>query len=94
MVMFLTGIFISGYYLLELTVDEDEDMIHERHAETIRLSELVSITYKERRNGSLKSLFFKDSGVKYIDFKTNRETADRIVEQILKANPSVTVIHK
>ena len=87
------ALFYGQYFLYKLTIDDEADTItdNRRKQYPLKLSEIKTITYKENKNGKFRSLFIHDTGVGFRDIKTSKENADKIVAQILKANPDVQV---
>jgi len=89
----LSGI-LNSNYLSTLTIDlEAGTVIVSRYKNCpIRLSELVSITYKKRiLDFNNISLVLHDNDIRFVDFYTNKEIADQIVEKLLELNPSIEV---
>ena len=89
------ALFYGQYKLLTLTVDEEADTITDsrRKKYPLKISQIKTATYKENRKGRFRSLFLHDTGVGFMDIRTSKENADKIVEQILKVNPGVVVDH-
>lgn len=89
------AMFYGQYKLLTLTIDEEADTITDSRQKKypLKISQIQSATYKESRKGKFRSLFLHDTGVGFMDIRTSRENADKIVAQILKVNPAVEVKH-
>ncbi len=90
----LYGAFFYGQYkLLTITIDEGADTIADSRVKKypIKISELKSADYKESKKGRFRSLFLHDTSNGFIDIRTNRATAEKMVAQILKVNPNVEV---
>ena len=89
------ALFYGQYKLLTLTIDEDADTITDSRQKKypLRISQIKSATYKESKKGRFRSLFLHDTGVGFMDIRTSKENADKIVNQILKVNPGVAVEH-
>lgn len=87
------ALFYGQYKLLTITVDEEADTITDSRLKKypLRLSQIKTATFKESRKGRFRSLFLHDTGVGFMDIRTSRETAERMVAQILKVNPAVEV---
>ena len=89
------ALFYGQYKLLTLTIDEEADTITDSRQKKypLRISQIKTATYKESKKGRFRSLFLHDTGVGFMDIRTSKENADKIVAQILKANPGVVVEH-
>ena len=89
------AMFYGQYKLLTLTIDEEADTITDSRQKKypLKISQIQTATYKESRKGKFRSLFLHDTGVGFMDIRTSRENADKIVAQILKVNPAVEVKH-
>ena len=87
------ALFYGQYKLLTITVDEEADTITDSRQKKypLRLSQIKTATFKESRKGRFRSLFLHDTGVGFMDIRTSRETAERMVAQIQKVNPAVEV---
>ena len=87
------ALFYGQYKLLTITVDEEADTITDSRLKKypLRLSQIKTATFKESRKGRFRSLFLHDTGEGFMDIRTSRETAERMVAQILKVNPAVEV---
>ena len=86
------GAFFYGQYkLLTITVDEEADTITDSRLKKypLKLSQIKTATFKESKKGRFRSLFLHDTGVGFMDIRTSRETAEKMVAQFLKANPAV-----
>ena len=88
------AVFYGQYKLLTLTVDEEADTITDSRQKKypLKISQIKSAAYKESRKGRFRSLFLHDTGVGFLDIRTSRENAEKIVAQILKVNPNVQVV--
>ena len=85
----LYGAFFYGQYkLLSITVDEEADTITDSRVKKypLKISELKYAAYKESKKGRFRSLFLHDTGNGFMDIRTNRATAEKMVAQILKAS--------
>jgi hypothetical protein len=90
----LYGAFFYGQYkLLTITIDEEADTITDSRVKKypLKISELKYAAYKESKKGRFRSLFLHDTGNGFMDIRTNRATAEKMVAQILKANPNVEI---
>ena len=89
------AMFYGQYKLLTLTIDEEADTITDSRQKKypLKISQIKTATYKESKKGKFRSLFLHDTGVGFMDIRTSKENADKIVAQILKVNPAVTVEH-
>ena len=89
------ALFYGQYKLLTLTIDEEADTITDSRQKKypLRISQIKTATYKESKKGRFRSLFLHDTGVGFMDIRTSKENADKIVAQILKVNPGVSVEH-
>ena len=90
----LYGAFFYGQYkLLSITIDEEADTITDSRVKKypLKISELKYAAYKESKKGRFRSLFLHDTGNGFMDIRTNRATAEKMVAQILKANPNVEI---
>ena len=89
------ALFYGQYKLLTLTIDEEADTITDSRQKKypLKISQIKTATYKESKKGRFRSLFLHDTGVGFMDIRTSKENADKIVAQILKANPGVVVEH-
>lgn len=87
------AMFYGQYKLLTLTIDDEADTITDSRQKKypLRISRIKTATYKESRKGKFRSLFLHDTGVGFMDIRTTRETADRIVAHILRVNPAVEI---
>ena len=87
------AMFYGGYLLLTVTVDEEADTITDSRQKKypLKISQIKTATYKESKKGRFRSLFLHDTGVGFMDIRTSRDNAERMVAQILKANPAVEV---
>ena len=89
------ALFYGQYKLLTLTIDEEADTITDSRQKKypLRISQIKTATYKESKKGRFRSLFLHDTGVGFMDIRTSKDNADKIVAQILKVNPGVMVEH-
>ena len=89
------ALFYGQYKLLTLTIDEEADTITNSRQKKypLKISQIKTATYKESKKGRFRSLFLHDTGVGFMDIRTSKENADKIVAQILKVNPGVVVEH-
>ena len=90
----LYGAFFYGQYkLLTITIDEEADTITDSRVKKypLKISELKYAAYKESKKGRFRSLFLHDTGNGFMDIRTNRATAEKMVAQILKVNPNVEI---
>lgn len=93
--LFYFAMFFSQYKLLNLTIDEENDTVTESRNKKypLRISKLATITYKESKKGKFRSIFLHDDGVGFMDIRTSKSNADKMVAQLLKANPSIEIKH-
>ena len=89
------AIFFGIYKLNTYTVDDEADTItfSQQKDYPLRLSDIKSVIYKESKKGRFRYLFIHDSGLGFLEIRTSKSNADRIVAQILKANPDAKVEH-
>jgi len=89
------ALFYGQYKLLMLTIDEEADTITDSRQKKypLKISQIKTATYKESKKGRFRSLFLHDTGVGFMDIRTSKENADKMVEQIRKVNPGVVVEH-
>ena len=89
------AMFFSQYKLLNITVDEENDTVTNSGQKKypLHISRLKTITYKESKKGKFRSIFLHDDGVGFMDMRLSKANADRMAEQLLKANPSIEVKH-
>ena len=89
------ALFYGQYKMLTLTIDEEADTITDSRQKKypLKISQIKTATYKENKKGRFRSLFLHDTGVGFMDIRTSKENADKIVAQILKVNPGVVVDH-
>jgi predicted membrane protein len=87
------ALFYGQYKLLSITIDEEADTITDNRIKKypLKISQLQYVAYKESKKGRFRSLFLHDTGTGFIDIRTNRATAEKMVAQILKVNPNVEV---
>ena len=89
------GMFIGFYKLRVYEVNEEEDTItdYKNKKYTLHISNLTTATYKESKKGRFRSLFLHDAGTGFMDIRTSKEKADKIVAQLLNANTAIEVKH-
>ena len=89
------GMFIGFYKLRVYEVNEEEDTItdYNKKKYPLRISNLTTATYKESKKGRYRSLFLHDAGTGFMDIRTSKEKADKIVAQLLSVNPAIEVKH-
>lgn len=93
---FLYGAMFIGFYKLRVyEVNEEEDTItdYNKKKYPLRISNLITATYKESKKGRYRSLFLHDAGTGFMDIRTSKEKADKIVAQLLSVNPAIEVKH-
>ena len=93
--LLMYGALVYGQYkLITVTIDEEADTITDSRQKKypLRISRIKTAAYKESRKGRFRSLFLHDTGVGFIDIRTSRENAEKIVAQIRKVNPAVQVV--
>ena len=93
---FLYGAMFIGFYKLKTyEVDEEEDTIinYNNKKYPLRISNLTTATYKESKKGRFRSLFLHDAGVGFMEIRMSKEKADKMVAQLLMANPAIEVKH-
>lgn len=89
-------IFIGQYKLLTIEIDDEADTITDSRQKKypLKISNLTSATYKENKKGTrFRSLFLHDSGIGFMEIRTSKEQADKIVEQLLTLNPGIEIKH-
>ena len=92
----LYGVLFFGIYKLKgYEIDEEKGTITDYNAKDypLHIANLTTVTYKESRKGKFRSLFLHDAGTGFMDIRTSKEKADKMVAQILSLNPSVEVKH-
>lgn len=89
------ALFFSQYKLLNIAIDEENDTVTDSRNKKypLRISKLATITYKESKKGKFRSIFLHDDGVGFMDIRTSKSNADKLAEQLLKANPSIEIKH-
>ena len=87
--------FISQYLLKRYEIDEEKDTITDCQIKKypLRISNLTSASYKETKKGKYRSLFLHDAGTGFMDIRIPKEKADKMVKQLLEANPAIEVKH-
>lgn len=87
--------FISQYLLKSYEIDPENDTIKDLQNKKypLHISNLTTATYKESKKGKFRSLFIHDAGVGFMDIRVPREKADKMVSQLLEANPGIEVKH-
>ncbi len=81
--------------LATITFDEEADTIIDSRQKKypLRLSGITTVTYNENKKGKLRYLLIHDAGVGFMQIRTSKDNADRMIAQILKANPSAEIKH-
>lgn len=89
------AVFYGMYKLSTYTFDDEADTItfSQQKKYPLRISRLTTATYNENKKGKFRYLLLHDDGVGFMQIRTSRENADKMVAQILAANPSVEVKH-
>lgn len=89
------AVLFGQYKLSTYTFDDEEDTItySELKKYPLRMSDITTIIYKESKRGRFRKLFIHDSGTGFMEILTSKANADRMVAQILKANPAAKVSH-
>ena len=89
------AVFFANYKLSTYTFDDEADTITFSQIKKypLRLSDITSAIYKENKKGKFRKLFIHDSGTGFMEILTSKENADKMVEQIRRANPDVEVKH-
>ena len=89
------AVFFSQYKLSTYTFDDEADTItySELKKYPLRMSDITTIIYKESKKGRCRKLFIHDSGTGFMELLTTKVNADKMVAQILKANPAAQVSH-
>lgn len=93
--LFYFGFLYGEYKLCTYIIDDEADTLTDSRQKKypLKLSELTTATYKENKKGKFRSLVIHDSGVGFMDIRTSRENADRIVARIREINPAIEVKH-
>lgn len=93
--LFYFGFVYGEYKLCSYEIDDEADTLTDSRQKKypLKLSNLATATYKESKKGRFRSLVVHDTGIGFMDIRTSRENADRMVERILEINPSVEVRH-
>ena len=88
-------LFYGQYKLRRYEIDEENDTITDFAVKKypLHISQLTTATYKESKKGKFRSLFLHDAGIGFMDIRTSKENADKMVAQLLGANPSIEVKH-
>lgn len=91
--LFYGALVYGQYKLLSITIDEEADTITDNRIKKypLKISQLKYAAYKESKKGRFRSLFLHDTGNGFMDLRTNRATAEKMVAQILKVNPNVEI---
>ena len=91
--LFYGALVYGQYKLLSITIDEEADTITDSRIKKypLKISQLQYVAYKESKKGRFRSLFLHDTGTGFMDIRTNRATAEKMVAQILKVNPNVEI---
>ena len=89
------AIMFGIYKLNSYTIDDEEDTItfSQQKKYPLRLSNITKITYYETKKGKFRYLFLHDTGVGFMEIRTSKENADKMVAQILAASPAAEVKH-
>ena len=89
------AVFFSQYKLSTYTFDDEADTItySELKKYPLRMSDITTIIYMESKKGRFRKLFIHDSGTGFMEILTSKANADKMVAQILKANPAAKVSH-
>ena len=92
---FYSVLFLFSYLLLSYTVDPEDDSLTDNlnKKNRLRLSNIKTATIKETKKGKYRSLFVHDYGVGFMDIRTSRANAEKIIAQIREANPELEVKH-
>lgn len=88
------GALVYGQFkLMSITIDEEADTITDSRIKQypLKISQIQYVAYKESKKGRFRSLFLHDTGTGFMDIRTNRAKAEKMVAQILKVNPNVEV---
>ena len=93
--LFYFGFLFREYKLRSYVIDDEADTLTDSQQKKypLKLSELATLTYKENKKGKFRSLIVHDSGIGFIDVRTSRDNADRMVARIREINPAVEVRH-
>ena len=91
--LFYGALVYGQYKLLSITIDEEADTITDNRIKKypLKISQLKYAAYKESKKGRFRSLFLHDTGNGFMDLRTNRATAEKMVAQILKVNPNMEI---
>ena len=91
--LFYGALVYGQYKLLSITIDEEADTITDSRIKKypLKISQIQYVAYKESKKGRFRSLFLHDTGTGFMDIRTNRATAEKMVAQILNVNPNVEI---
>ena len=89
------AVFFSQYKLSTYTFDDEADTItySELKKYPLKMSDITTVIYKESKKGRFRELFSHASGTGFMEILTSKANADKMVAQILKANPAAKVSH-
>ena len=89
------AVLFSQYKLSTYTFDDEADTItySELKKYPLKMSDITTVIYKESKKGRFRKLFVHDSGTGFMEILTSKANADKMVAQILKANPAAKVSH-
>lgn len=89
------GMFYGIYKLKTYEIDDVEGTITDYKAKKypLKIADLSTATYKESKKRKYRSLFLHDTGTGFMDIRTSKENADKIVAQLLQLNPSIEIKH-
>ena len=92
---FYFGFLFREYKLCTYEIDDEADTLKDSRQKKypLKLSQLTTATYKESKKGRFRSLFLHDCGTGFMDIRTSRENADKIVARIREINPGIEVKH-
>jgi hypothetical protein len=89
------GAFYAMYKLKVYEIDDAQDTLTDKDLKKypLHISALTTATFKESKKGRHRSLFLHDSGNGFMDIRTSRETAEKMLARLLEINPAIEVKH-
>ena len=90
-----TAAFYAMYKLKVYEIDDAQDTLTDNDLKKypLHISALTTATFKESKKGRHRSLFLHDSGNGFMDIRTSRATAEKMLARLLEINPAIEVKH-
>jgi len=90
---FLYSYLFGNIKLMSLTVDEENDLLtigrlREKNIFTYKISE-IDVIKKKHILKRYEILHLHDTGVRFTDFRTSKDNADRIIDHVRLLNPKI-----